>query len=135
MENNVNLDIYGINFLFFPKATFLPNRTLHHQANLNGSYWGTNHCQSWSCILLRPSDIFCLVLRRYYFFIDILLVGIRSKYSIVQLGEIIQIISPIIYGSALIVSILQFSAMKKSMFSQSVQQTYTTTTQEILFLS
>jgi hypothetical protein len=53
----------------------------------------------------------------------------------VQLGEIIQIISPIIYGSALIVSILQFSAMKKSMFSQSVQQTYTTTTQEILFLS
>ena len=31
----------------------------------------------------------------------------------VQLGEYIQIISPIIYGSALIVSILQFSAMKK----------------------
>jgi hypothetical protein len=50
----------------------------------------------------------------------------------VQLGEYIQIISPIIYGGALIVSILQFSAMKKSIFSQSVQQTYATTTQ-ILF--
>jgi hypothetical protein len=47
----------------------------------------------------------------------------------VQLGEFIQIISPIIYGGALIVSILQFSAMKKSMFSQSIQQTYATTTQ------
>jgi hypothetical protein len=47
----------------------------------------------------------------------------------VQLGEYIQIISPIIYGGALIISILQFSAMKKSMFSQSVQQTYATTTQ------
>jgi hypothetical protein len=47
----------------------------------------------------------------------------------VQLGEFIQIISPIIYGGALMVSILQFSAMKKSMFSQSVQQTYTTTAQ------
>ena len=40
--------------------------------------------------------------------------------------------SPIIYGGALIVSILQFSAMKKSMSSQSVQQTYATTTQ-VLF--
>ena len=50
----------------------------------------------------------------------------------VQLGEYIQIISPIIYGGALIVSILQFSAMKKSMSSQSVQQTYATTTQ-VLF--
>lgn len=47
----------------------------------------------------------------------------------VQLGEYIQIISPIIYGGALIISILQFSAMKKSMFSQSVHQTYATTTQ------
>jgi hypothetical protein len=47
----------------------------------------------------------------------------------VQLGEYFQIISPIIYGGALIISILQFSAMKKSMFSQSVQQTYATTTQ------
>ena len=47
----------------------------------------------------------------------------------VQLGEYIQIISPIIYGGALIVSILQFSAMKKSMSSQSVQQAYATTTQ------
>jgi hypothetical protein len=47
----------------------------------------------------------------------------------VQLGEYIQIISPIIYGGALIISILQFSAMKKNMFSQSVQQTYATTTQ------
>ena len=52
----------------------------------------------------------------------------------VQLGEYIQIISPIIYGGALIVSILQFSAMKKSMFSQSVQQTYATTIQ-VLFNS
>ena len=52
----------------------------------------------------------------------------------VQLGEYIQIISPIIYGGTLIVSILQFSAMKKSMFSQSVQQTYATTTQ-VLFNS
>ena len=50
----------------------------------------------------------------------------------VELGEYIQIISPIIYGGALIVSILQFSAMKKSMFSQSVQQIYATTTQ-VLF--
>lgn len=50
----------------------------------------------------------------------------------VQLGEYIQIISPIIYGGALIVSILQFSAMKKSMSTQSVQQTYATTTQ-VLF--
>ena len=47
----------------------------------------------------------------------------------VQLGEYIQIISPIIYGAPLIVSILQFSAMKKSMSSQSVQQAYATTTQ------
>jgi hypothetical protein len=47
----------------------------------------------------------------------------------VQLGEYIQIISPIIYGGALIVSILQFSAMKKSMSSQSVQQAYASTTQ------
>jgi hypothetical protein len=43
--------------------------------------------------------------------------------------EYVQIISPIIYGGALIVSILQFSAMKKSMSSQSVQQAYATTTQ------
>ena len=50
----------------------------------------------------------------------------------VQLGEFIQIISPIIYGGALIVSILQFSAMKKSMSSQSIQQTYATTTQVLL---
>ena len=49
-----------------------------------------------------------------------------------QLTDYIQIISPVIYGGALIVAILQFSAMRKSMFSQSVQQTYATTTQ-ILF--
>jgi hypothetical protein len=47
----------------------------------------------------------------------------------VQLGEYIQIISPIIYGGALIVSILQFSAIKKSITSQSIQQAYATTTQ------
>jgi hypothetical protein len=47
----------------------------------------------------------------------------------VQLGDYFQIISPIIYGSALIVSILSFSVLKKSMFSQSVQQTYATTIQ------
>ena len=46
-----------------------------------------------------------------------------------QLSDYIQIISPLIYGGALIVSILQFSATRKSMFSQSVQQTYATTTQ------
>jgi hypothetical protein len=50
----------------------------------------------------------------------------------VQLVEYIQALSPIIYGGALIVSILQFSEMKKGMFSQSVQQTYATTTQ-VLF--
>lgn len=44
-----------------------------------------------------------------------------NNNNMVQLGEYIQIISPIIYGDALIVSILQFSAMKKSMSSQSVQ--------------
>jgi hypothetical protein len=49
-----------------------------------------------------------------------------------QLADYVQIISPIIYGGALIVSILQFSAMRKSMFSQSVQQTYATTIQ-VLF--
>ncbi|MFL6321143.1 MAG: hypothetical protein ACJ72Q_11765 [Nitrososphaeraceae archaeon] len=57
-----------------------------------------------------------------------------NNKNMVQLGEYIQIISPIIYGGALIVSILQFSAMKKSMSSQSVQQTYATTTQ-VLFNS
>ncbi len=63
---------------------------------------------------------------------DILLVNIRvNNNKIVQLGEYIQIISPIIYGGALIVSIFQFSAMK-NMSSQSVQQTYATTTQ-VLF--
>jgi hypothetical protein len=47
----------------------------------------------------------------------------------VQLGEYLQVISPISYGGALIVSILQSSAMKKSMSSQSIQQAYATTTQ------
>jgi hypothetical protein len=64
--------------------------------------------------------------------VDILLVKRVNNNNMVQLGEYIQIISPIIYGGALIVSILQFSAMKKSMSSQSVQQTYATTTQ-VLF--
>lgn len=53
-------------------------------------------------------------------------------HNMLQLTDYTQIISPIIYGSALIVSILQFSAMRKSMFSQSVQQTYAATTQ-VLF--
>ncbi len=43
-----------------------------------------------------------------------------NNKNMVQLGEYIQIISPIICGGALIVSILQFSAMKNSMSSQSV---------------
>ena len=49
----------------------------------------------------------------------------------VQLGEYLQVISPIIYWGALIVSILQSSAMKKSMSSQSIQQAYATTTQPL----
>ena len=52
-----------------------------------------------------------------------------NNNNMVQVAEYIQIISPIIYGGALIVSILQFSAMKKSMSSQSVQQAYASTTQ------
>ena len=46
-----------------------------------------------------------------------------------QLTEFVQIISPIIYGGALIISILQFSTMKKSMASQSMQRTYSTASQ------
>ena len=52
-----------------------------------------------------------------------------NNNNMVQVAEYIQIISPVIYGGALIVSILQFSAMKKSMSSQSVQQAYASTTQ------
>ena len=53
----------------------------------------------------------------------------KKLHNMYQLTDYVQIISPIIYGGALIVSILQFSAMRKSMFSQSVQQTYSTTSQ------
>src|ERR687887_111542 len=55
-----------------------------------------------------------------------------NNNNMVQVAEYIQIISPIIYGGALIVSILQFSAMKKGTSTQSVQQTYASTTQ-VLF--
>lgn len=40
-------------------------------------------------------------------------------------------ISPVIYAGALILSILQFSSMRKSMVIQSMQQTYATTTQAL----
>jgi glycerol-3-phosphate O-acyltransferase len=43
----------------------------------------------------------------------------------VQLGDYVQIISATIYAAALLITILQFSAMRKNMFIQSVQQTYT----------
>jgi hypothetical protein len=49
----------------------------------------------------------------------------------VQLGEFLQVITPVIYGSALVLSVLQFSSMRKSMLTQSVQQTYATTTQAL----
>jgi hypothetical protein len=49
-----------------------------------------------------------------------------------NLADYAQIISPFIFGGALIVYILELSAMRKSMFSQSMQQTYTTTLQ-VLF--
>jgi hypothetical protein len=49
----------------------------------------------------------------------------------VQLGEILQIISPVIYAGALILSIIQFSSMRKSMLVQNIQQTYASTTQAL----
>jgi len=49
-----------------------------------------------------------------------------------NLADYAQIIGPFIFGGALIVYILELSAMRKSMFSQSIQQTYTTTLQ-VLF--
>jgi hypothetical protein len=49
----------------------------------------------------------------------------------IQLGEFLQVISPVIYAGALILSILQFSSMRKSMVTQSTQQTYATTTQAL----
>src|SRR5437899_2925386 len=49
----------------------------------------------------------------------------------IQLGGL-QVITPDIYGSALVLSVLHFSSMRKSMLTQSVQQTYATTTQ-VLF--
>ena len=49
-----------------------------------------------------------------------------------QLADYAQILSLIIYGGALVVYILQLSAMRKGMFTQSIQQTYATTSQ-VLF--
>lgn len=49
----------------------------------------------------------------------------------VQLGEILQIISPVIYAGALVLSIIQFSSMRKNMLVQNMQQTYATTTQAL----
>jgi hypothetical protein len=49
----------------------------------------------------------------------------------IQLGEILQVISPVIYAGALILSIVQFSSMRKSMLVQNIQQTYASTTQSL----
>jgi hypothetical protein len=49
----------------------------------------------------------------------------------IQLGEFLQIISPIIYAGALLVSIAQFSSMRKNMFIQNMQQAYASTTQAL----
>jgi hypothetical protein len=49
----------------------------------------------------------------------------------IQLGEFLQVISPVIYAGALVISILQFSSMRKSMLVQNMQQTYATTTQAL----
>ena len=51
--------------------------------------------------------------------------------NMVQLGDYVQIISATIYAAALLITILQFSAMRKNMFIQSVQQTYTTAMQTL----
>jgi hypothetical protein len=48
----------------------------------------------------------------------------------VGLGEYIQVVIAVIYASTLVFTIFQFSSMKKSMFVQSVQQTYSTTMQD-----
>jgi hypothetical protein len=49
----------------------------------------------------------------------------------IQLGEFLQIISPVIYAGALLVSIAQFSSMRKNMFIQNMQQAYASTTQAL----
>lgn len=49
----------------------------------------------------------------------------------IQLGEFLQVISPVIYAGALVLFILQFSSMRKSMLVQNMQQTYATTTQAL----
>jgi hypothetical protein len=49
----------------------------------------------------------------------------------IQLGEFLQIISPIIYAGTLVLSIIQFSSMRKNMLVQNMQQTYATTTQSL----
>src|SRR5919197_2334691 len=49
----------------------------------------------------------------------------------IQLGEFLPAISPVIYAGALVLSILQFSSMRKSMLVQNMQQTYATTTQAL----
>ena len=48
----------------------------------------------------------------------------------VGLGEYIQVVIAVIYASTLVFTIFQFSSMRKSMFVQSVQQTYSTTMQD-----
>jgi hypothetical protein len=49
----------------------------------------------------------------------------------VALGEFIQIVIALIYAGTLVFTIFQFSSMRKSMFVQSVQQTYMTTMQAL----
>ena len=49
----------------------------------------------------------------------------------IQLGEFLQIISPVIYAGALVVSKFQFSSMRKNILVQNMQQTYATTTQAL----
>jgi hypothetical protein len=55
---------------------------------------------------------------------------IQEQYMI-QLGEFLQIISPVIYAGALVVSIFQFSSMRKNMLVQNMQQTYASTAQAL----
>jgi hypothetical protein len=53
------------------------------------------------------------------------------KKNMVQLEDYVQIISATIYAAALLITILQFSAMRKNMSVQSIQQTYTTAMQTL----
>jgi hypothetical protein len=54
-----------------------------------------------------------------------------NKNYMVQSGEILDVITPIIYASGLdwiLLPVLPFSSMKKSLLTQNLQQSYTTTT-------